>query len=252
MRRMSFAYGREKFLPLVLITFVGVLVTKDISVFVDESGSFDPDERSSRFYIVCFVLHDQEKSISPWVEKLEEYFTDHGLQPGHCVHAGPLIRREGEYSDMLREDRKAIFRKMMAFIRNADIEYTCFVVDKHFDNSDNAIHDKLLQDINRFLVSHASDFNACGRLKVYYDNGQMQVKSLLREAFAMFSSIVEFVPNVHPEDYRLFQAADLICTMELIAAKMESGALSISEHRFFGSERDFRRNVLKQLRQKAI
>ena len=31
MRRMSFAYGREKFLPLVLITFVGVLVTKDIS-----------------------------------------------------------------------------------------------------------------------------------------------------------------------------------------------------------------------------
>ena len=30
--------------------------TKEISVFVDESGSFDPDESSSRFYLICFVM----------------------------------------------------------------------------------------------------------------------------------------------------------------------------------------------------
>ena len=59
MRRMSFAYGREQSLPLVFQG--GVLSgdrTKEISVFVDESGSFEPDEESSRYYIVCFVFHD--------------------------------------------------------------------------------------------------------------------------------------------------------------------------------------------------
>lgn len=30
---------------------MGELGTKEISVFVDESGSFEPDEESSRFYL---------------------------------------------------------------------------------------------------------------------------------------------------------------------------------------------------------
>lgn len=227
-------------------------MTKDISLFVDESGSFDPDEHSSRFYIVCFVLHDQSKSIVPLVESLENYLAVNGLGAKHCIHTGPLIRREGDYSRMLREERQAIFQRMMAFIRKAEIGYACFTVDKHFDDSDNAIHDKLLQAITSFLVCHVNEFNECERLKVYYDNGQMQVKSLLREAFAMFSSIVEFVPNVHPENYKLFQAADLICTVELIAVKMKKCGLSPSECKFFGSAREFKRNILKQLRQKAI
>ena len=34
--------------------------TKEISVFVDESGSYDPDETSSLYYMVCLVFHDQD------------------------------------------------------------------------------------------------------------------------------------------------------------------------------------------------
>ena len=45
--------------------------TNEISVFVDESGSFEPDEVSSRFYLICFVLHDQSVDISPLVANLE-------------------------------------------------------------------------------------------------------------------------------------------------------------------------------------
>ena len=45
--------------------------TKEISVFVDESGSFDPDRSSSRYYLVCMVFHDQEKDISRQIEVLE-------------------------------------------------------------------------------------------------------------------------------------------------------------------------------------
>ena len=89
-------------------------------------------------------------------------------------------------------------------------------------------------------------------MKIYYDNGQTQVRNLLSEAFAMFSSKTEFIPDVHPESYRLFQAADLLCTVELAAAKARDGGMSVSERRFFGENREFFRNILRPLRGKMI
>ena len=44
----------------------------DISVFVDESGTFDSDKDSSRFYLICLVLHDQRESIARDVVALED------------------------------------------------------------------------------------------------------------------------------------------------------------------------------------
>ena len=225
---------------------------KEISVFVDESGSFESNEASSRYYIVCFVFHDQSIDISPLVLQLETYLESIGVGAKHCVHVGPLVRREGEYINMLRETRQAIFRRMAAFVRKAEISYKCFSIDKHFDDRDAAVHDRLLQDIVRFLVSRSGEINSFDRMKVYYDNGQVQVRDLLAEAFAMFSSKTEFVPDVHPDSYRLFQAADLLCTVELAAAKARDGVLSISERRFFGETREFLRNILKPLRSKAL
>ena len=226
--------------------------TNEISVFVDESGSFEPDESSSRFYLICFVLHDQSVDISPLVASLESDFSARSLGAGHCVHTGPLIRKEGQYAQMFREERQAIFRKMMAFVRKAEICYTCFRVDKHFDDSDTAVHDKLLQSITRFLLDNAQRFSVYDVLKIYYDNGQAQVKSLLKEAFAIFSAKTEFVSNVRPESYRLFQAADFICSVELVAAKIAEGIQSVSEMRFFGDRREFMRNILKPIRRKQI
>ena len=223
---------------------------KEVSVFVDESGSFEPDEASSRYYIVCFVFHDQNDDISPWVSQLESFLESIGLDARHCVHVGPLVRREGEYAAMLRETRQAIFRKMAAFVRKSPITYRCFSIDKHFDSRDAAVHDHLLQDITRFLISRSDEINAFDKVKIYYDNGQSQVKDLLAEAFAMYSSKTEFVPNVHPDSYRLFQAADLLCTVELVAAKARDGELSVSERRFFGEKREFLRNILKPIRSK--
>jgi len=250
MRRMSFAYGREQSLPLVYE--MKVEKTKEISVFVDESGSFAPDEESSRFYLICFVLHDQDADITPWVNHLEGWFAESGIDRCHCVHVGPLIRREGVYREMPRERRQAIFRKMVAFIRKADITYHCFLMDKHFATGDTAVHDTLLQSINRFLVGQAELLNSYDSIKVYYDNGQSQVKGVLEEAFSMFSSVVDFIPEVKPDNYRLFQAADLLCSIELVAAKLAVSGMSESERRFFGSERDFKRNILKTIAAKRI
>ena len=52
---------------------------KDISVFVDESGSFAPDSNSSRYYLICLVLHDQAADISESVSILEDSLDAMGL-----------------------------------------------------------------------------------------------------------------------------------------------------------------------------
>ena len=151
----------------------------------------------------------------------------------------------------VREDRRRILGRMMSFIRKADFSYACFALDKKFLSGDTALHDILLQQLVRFLVENANDFNSYAHLKIYYDDGQPEVKSLLREAFAMYASRTEFVGEVHPENYRLFQAADTLCTLELMRLKLKSGErLSRSEFEFFNGIQNLNRNYFKPIDQK--
>ena len=53
-----------------------------------------------------------------------------------------------------------------------------------------------------------------------------------------------------PSEYRLFQAADLLCTMSLIRLKLENNLFSKSEMAFFGNIRDLKKNYLKPLSKK--
>ena len=227
--------------------------TKEISVFVDESGSFEPDRDSSRYYMVCMVFHDQGVPISDNINKLNDSLAALGLEENHCIHAGPLIRREKEYALMPREERRGVFDKMMAFLRKTDVTYKCFSIDKYFLGDKQNVHDPLLQQIVHFLISNASSFNSYDMLKVYYDNGQDALSALLKEAFALFAARTEFVPAVEPSKYRLFQVADVACTLELARAKLETpDGLSESENVFFGGAKNLRKNYLKVLDRKLF
>ena len=224
------------------------MTEKDISVFVDESGSFDPDASSSRYYLICLVFHDQAVDISEDVNGLEDSLVALGLGREHCIHAGPLVRREREYSNMLREDRRRILGRMMSFVRKVDFRYKCLALDKKFVSSETTIHDSLLQLLVRFLIDNASTLNEYDQLKIYYDDGQPQIKRLLGEAFALFASKTVFVQDVQPEKYRLFQVADVLCTLELLKLKLQTGErLSRSEFEFFNGLQNLRKNYLKPL-----
>ena len=222
--------------------------TKEISVFVDESGSYDPDESSSLYYMVYLVFHDQDVDIGGEVDKLEEAISLTGRDSGHCIHTAPLIRRENEYENDLRESRRALFFKMLTFVRRANVSYKCFYVDKHFVDGASMIHKKLHADLTAFLAANAAKFSNYDKVKIYYDNGQDQVKKVLEESFKALMVKTVFVPEVPPAKYRLFQAADFICTIELMRLRIAEGrGLNKSEIAFFGNARLFRRNVLAQL-----
>lgn len=244
------AGGEEQSSPSVFHD-VRTMKEKDISVFVDESGSFDSDDVSSRFYLICLVVHDQREYIAEMVSALEDALAELGMERTYCVHAGPLIRREGEYAEMSRDERRIIMSRMMAFVRKAPFAYCSFALDKKFVSGDATIHDFLLQHIVRFLIDHAADLNEYDKLKVYYDNGQRQIKNLLKEAFSIFAAKTVFVSDVHPRDYRLFQVADVLCTLELIRCKLQAGChLNRSEYEFFNGFQNLNRNYFKVIDRK--
>jgi len=58
---------------------------------------------------------------------------------------------------------------------------------------------------------------------------------------------VEF-RKVLPSSYRLFQVADLICTIRLAELKLDNHQLSSSERRFFKDERTLKKNYIKPIK----
>ena len=225
--------------------------TKEISVFVDESGSFDGNSKSSQYYLICMVFHDQDVSIAADIAAFNQELMNLGLPASHAVHAGPLIRWEPPYRNLRRQERRVVFARMMAFLRRCEISYRCFYVDKRFVSSAELLHDHLLQQVVIFLARHVVEFNAYDKLKVYYDNGQSDVLSILRDAFALFSSKVEIVPEVTPEKYKLFQVADMLATLELLRLKLENdGRISDAEKEFFLSIQNLKKNFLKPIARK--
>ena len=81
------------------------------------------------------------------------------------------------------------------------------------------------------------------------DNGQVEVSKLLSSVFNAFLANPIF-RKVMPSDYKLFQVADFICTMELVTLKLNNKLFSKSELNFFGNERDLKQNYLKALKKK--
>ena len=60
------------------------------------------------------------------------------------------------------------------------------------------------------------------------------------------------IRRVHPVDYRLFQAADFLCTMELLELKRVNRDLSPNDLRFFNSTKEFTKTYFKKMREKRF
>ncbi len=53
-------------------------------------------------------------------------------------------------------------------------------------------------------------------------------------------------------DYRLSQVADYVCTMELAALRYRDGESTPTDDKFFGTWREFKKGILKEIRAKQI
>ena len=75
--------------------------------------------------------------------------------------------------------------------------------------------------------------------------------TIITTVFSTLFDKVEF-RKVKPSDYKLFQVADLICTLELTKDKADKNAMSKSELEFFHSAKDFKKNIYKHIEKKKI
>lgn len=216
-----------------------------LSVFADESGSFDSNISPSRFYVVSLVFHDQTISIAKELADLETTLSYMGYS-NLCLHSGPLIRREEKFENMDIQERRKLFGRLVAFARRAPVQGRSFCIDKRYAGSAELMARAILCLISEHLASCRDSLSRFEKIKVYYDNGQAQVKHVLQKAFTPFPA--EFPSNVRPERYRLFQVADLVCTIKLLAEKLDLGIpLTKSERYFFHSVHDLKKDFLRPL-----
>ena len=77
---------------------------------------------------------------------------------------------------------------------------------------------KLSRAITAEMTKHDAFWDSFDKVIVYYDNGQVELTKILSSVFNVLYTDVEF-RKVKPVDYKLFQVADLVCTMELLSEK---------------------------------
>ena len=221
---------------------------KELSIFIDESGDFGEYSFHSPYYIITMVFHNQTVNIQEQIQYLDRELSFLGLN-NLCIHTGPIIRKEEIYKSMEISERRRIFNKMMAFIRAIDIKYKCFHIEKKHIESSVEATGKLSKQISQFIKDNYENFLNFDSVKIYYDNGQVEVTKLISSVFNALLPNPMFI-KVMPADYKLFQAADFICTMELVKLKIENNIFSKSEMNFFGNQRDLKQNYLKALKKK--
>ncbi len=221
-----------------------------LSVFIDESGDFGAYDVHTPYYIVAMILHDQSIDIRENIHLLDKHITESGFGI-HAIHTGPLIRREAVYSNEIMENRKKLFNILFHFSRRLDFKYICPMIKKSECPDEVTMTGKLSKAIKNELIQHQEYWNNFDKVIIYYDNGQIELTKILSSVFNVLYADVEF-RKVQPVDYKLFQVADMVCTLELLRLKAESNSFSKSETEFFHSTRDFRKNYLKTLAKKHL
>ena len=223
---------------------------KRLSVFIDESGDLGEYNTITEFYIVSFVFHDQSNNINGQIERLDNSLKMYSMET-FAIHTEPLIRREEIYKDMKPHERRDIFSKLFFFSLSINIQYKTFVFSKkHFKNTDS-----LLAHINRgifdYLVSKKSFFDKYDEVIIYYDNGQLPIKNTIQTMFSLLFDNIE-MRRVVPADYKLFQTADMMCTMYLMNAKYDNHPMSHSEKWIFNSKYDFYHDFFNPMSKKEL
>lgn len=189
---------------------------EEVSCFVDESGS---DNLRDRYYLVALVLHDQSDPIAHEIERYEASLRDRGL-PDIPLHAGPLMTGHEGYEGMATADRKRMLSSFRVFFRNLPIRYACIGLKLSEYDDVERVEAAMRRGIADFLFDHLEYFQGFDDVKIYYDNGQATVAHALHRAmdFALSRNAVVYRAAA-PEKYRLSQAADYVCTMELAALR---------------------------------
>ena len=223
---------------------------KELSIFIDESGDFGEITERPAYYLVTLLFHDQKNEITSNVKRLEDSTKNSGFDFEY-IHTGPVIRREDVFSGLSIDERRKLLFKMLNFIVSSPIAYEVAVVNRKEAPDKISLSGRLGREISNVIVKHKAFFDGFGKIIVYYDNGQIELGAILNTVFSIHFSNVEF-RKAEPQKYRLLQAADFICSMELLKIKKNENRLSKSEKQFFYKPRELKKTFFKAIDKKQL
>ena len=216
---------------------------KDLSIFIDESGDFGEYQIHSPFYIISMIFHNQKFEMTEIIEMLNKKLSNYKLN-NDCIHTGPIVRREEIYQNMDIKERRNILNSFTAFVKKCPIKYKVFYIEKKHLRDEIEPVAKLAKQISIFLKDNLQYFNEFDIVKIYYDNGQIEVTKMLVSIFNTLFLNVEF-RKVIPSQYKLFQVADYICYFKLLSLKLENKTISANEIKFFEKPYNIYKNYIK-------
>lgn len=222
---------------------------EELSIFVDESGDVG---ETSTYYLITIVLHDQSEDIGQILAPYEADLRARQIDD-IPMHLGPLLNGNDDYKGLGVSTRKALLNGFRVMAGKLPFQYVTFAYRK----SEFADYESLLSSMKRDLILSIFDnidfFQKFRKIKVYYDNGQSVVTNALHDAveYALAREAVIY-RDAKPADYRLFQLADYICTLELTALKYQAHADTTTDRMFFGQWGSFKKNYLRKLRKHRL
>ena len=241
---------REEFPAIFTIVTVLEELMKELRVFIDESGDFGEITEQPAYYLVTLLFHDQKDEIISNVKKLENSTKNSGFYFEY-IHTGPIIRREDVFSGLSIDERRKLLFKMLNFVASSPIKYEVAVVNRKEAPDKISLSGRLGREISNVIEKHKLFFDSFDRIIVYYDNGQIELGAILNTVFSIHFSNVEF-RKAEPQKYRLLQAADFICSMELLKIKKKEKRLSKSEKQFFYKPQELKKSFLKTVDKKRL
>lgn len=102
-----------------------------------------------------------------------------------------------------------------------------------------------------FIRDNWEWLNCFDKIIVYYDYGQSEITTILTSVLNSLLYEVEF-RHVQPNEYKLFQVADMICTLELSGHNFDNNKISKSEQYFYHSKKEFNKFYYKTIKKKQI
>ena len=223
---------------------------KILSIFVDETGTFNVYAKHIPYYIVSMVFHNQNDDISGEIKHLNSELEKYGID-NNLIHTEPLIRNEDNYNTISSTDRRGILSKFNFFVKHAKINYYTFIFEKYKYDDNYKLEAQIIKDIDYFFDIKSEFFKRFDKIILYYDNGQVELSKILNHTMALHFANYE-IRKINPKDYKLFQAADFACSIELIAKKLETKIFTRSEYIIFKSIKSFKKDFLNELRKKKI
>lgn len=222
---------------------------RELRILVGESGS---DGLSDRHHLLTVVMHDRSKSIADSIAAYEGAPRAKGL-PDVPFHASPLMNGKDQYSGLDLRTRKMLLGSFRAFSHHIPVRCHAFAyATKQFASPDK-LAGAMRRDTVNFLFDNLAELQSYDMVKVYYDNGQRSIAESLHRAieYALSKDAVVY-RSAQPSEYRLSQAADYICTMELTAIKYTEHTATATDEKFFGKWSDFKKGILKETRKKLV